>query len=106
MSLSNQTEKRILQFIQDYQRAYPGQAPTYRQVIDHLNLRSTGTVRYHIDKLVQAGMVNEPQGTHRSLTLRNSVLITEEDAQFLGLDWNKLQTLRDTYRRKVNGRHR
>ncbi len=59
-------QKEIYDFIGlfDEQNGY---SPTYREIAEHLGLRSAGTVKQHVDALAAKGAIEKLYNTNRSL---------------------------------------
>ncbi len=68
--MSNLTPKqqKICAFIRDFSRAY-GYPPTVREIGDSVGVRSPSTVKFHLNNLRAAGVVQWEDGKPRSLTL-------------------------------------
>ena len=109
-TMDEDTEDKIIDFIRLYQQAYPGLSPTYRQIAGQLGLASISTVFYHLDHLEKRGKLERSRGgvQRQGMTLSDTVVVTEIDAVKLGLDWSKLQMIRQVNRQllrdKLNGR--
>jgi len=108
--MDEDTEQKILDFIKLYQQAYPGLSPTYRLITQAVGVASISTIFYHLNRLEKQGKLERRQGgvQRQGMTLPDTVVITEIDAIKLGLDWPKLQVIRQANRQllkdKLNGR--
>ncbi len=69
----------LRQFTQE--RGYP---PTVREIGEHLGLRSTSSVHFHLKKLLDAGIVYMEPGKTRSITLVEEALPPEGQIPLLG----------------------
>ncbi len=70
-------QSRVLEFIQDVFRT-EGQAPTIREIAEHLGHRSPRSVQRHLDTLEERGYLTRRGSKHRSIALT-------ERAQVAGL---------------------
>ena len=59
-------EDKVLQFIKDYtkENGYP---PTYRDIGDGCELKSTSSVTWYLDKLKRAGRITQKRNSPRSI---------------------------------------
>lgn len=57
----------VLRALGDIQRDTGGFAPTVREIGSRVDLQSTATVQYHLDKLTEFGLVAR-RGTRRAIT--------------------------------------
>lgn len=53
---ASKTTDRIYQFIQSYAQE-KGKSPTYREIMNGVNLKSVSTVEYHLYKLERQGKI-------------------------------------------------
>lgn len=53
---SNKTDEKILKFIVNYITCH-GYSPTIREICVGLHILSTNTVHYHLDKMIQIGII-------------------------------------------------
>lgn len=60
------TSERILQFVQDYdsKNGYP---PTIREIAVGVGLKSSSTVKGHLDRLERDGQIRRKEGTVRAI---------------------------------------
>jgi repressor LexA len=74
-------QQEVLNFIQNYIEinCYP---PTYREIGKQFNIVSTFGVKRHIDALVKKGYLNTENNSSRTLSLTNSVELTENKNRF------------------------
>ena len=61
-------QQKIYDFIRDFSREY-GYPPTVREIGEHLGLKSPSTVKFHLDNLRAAGLIQWDGGKTRSITL-------------------------------------
>ncbi|MBR5534780.1 MAG: transcriptional repressor LexA [Ruminiclostridium sp.] len=61
-------QQKIFDFIRDFSRDY-GYPPTVREIGEHLGLKSPSTVKFHLDNLRAAGLIQWDGGKTRSITL-------------------------------------
>lgn len=66
-------QQRIYDFIRTFTRQM-GYPPTVREIGQHVGVRSPSTVKYHLDHLRQAGLLQWDGGKTRSITLPNASL--------------------------------
>ena len=66
--------KMVFQFIVKFKRQYQGRSPTYREIMDGTDLRSTSTVNYHVGRLVKLGKVeyDDKNASTRSLMVKGA----------------------------------
>ena len=69
--MSNKAEE-ILEFI-NFTLKNDGYSPSVREICEAVNLKSTSTVQYHLNKLEKKGVINKSEGKSRSLHLNNSI---------------------------------
>jgi len=69
--MSNKAEE-ILEFI-NFTLKNDGYSPSVREICEAVNLKSTSTVQYHLNKLEKKGVINKSDGKSRSLHLNNSI---------------------------------
>jgi repressor LexA len=55
-------------FIENY-RQQQGFPPAIRDIMVGMEVRSTSTVKYHVDRLIRAGLVKHTPGKSRSLVV-------------------------------------
>ncbi len=51
--------QRVLQYIVEYSQQYPGNSPTRREIVSGTGIKSLSNVSIHLDKLVEAGKLEE-----------------------------------------------
>ncbi|HKJ69186.1 MAG TPA: transcriptional repressor LexA [bacterium] len=69
MEMQESQEQKILQFIRDYSdRA--DRSPSFREIRDHLGVRSLSTVHYHVNKLIEQGVLANRDGHHGKRSLK------------------------------------
>ena len=61
-------QQKIYDFVRDFSREY-GYPPTVREIGEHLGLKSPSTVKFHLDNLRAAGLIQWDGGKTRSITL-------------------------------------
>ena len=61
-------QQKIYDFIREFSRDY-GYPPTVREIGEHLGLKSPSTVKFHLDNLRAAGLIQWDGGKTRSITL-------------------------------------
>jgi DNA-binding transcriptional ArsR family regulator len=61
-------QQKSYDFIRDFSRDY-GYPPTVREIGEHLGLKSPSTVKFHLDNLRAAGLIQWDGGKTRSITL-------------------------------------
>ena len=64
--------QEILDFI-NFTLKNDGYSPSVREICEAVNLKSTSTVQYHLNKLEKKGVINKSEGKSRSLHLNNSI---------------------------------
>ncbi len=69
--MSNKAQE-ILEFI-NFTLKNDGYSPSVREICEAVNLKSTSTVQYHLNKLEKKGVINKSDGKSRSLHLNNSI---------------------------------
>jgi repressor LexA len=69
--MTNKAEE-ILEFI-NFTLKNDGYSPSVREICEAVNLKSTSTVQYHLNKLEKKGVINKSDGKSRSLHLNNSI---------------------------------
>ena len=69
--MSNKAQE-ILEFI-NFTLKNDGYSPSVREICEAVNLKSTSTVQYHLNKLEEKGVINKSDGKSRSLHLNNSI---------------------------------
>ncbi|MDA9179012.1 transcriptional repressor LexA [Acidimicrobiia bacterium] len=69
--MSNKAQE-ILEFI-NFTLKNDGYSPSVREICEAVNLKSTSTVQYHLNKLEKKGVINKTDGKSRSLHLNNSM---------------------------------
>jgi repressor LexA len=68
----NNKAQEILDFI-TFTLKNDGYSPSVREICEAVNLKSTSTVQYHLNKLEKKGVINKSEGKSRSLHLNNSI---------------------------------
>ena len=76
-------QQRIYDFIRTFTRQM-GYPPTVREIGQHVGVRSPSTVKYHLDHLRQAGLLQWDGGKTRSITLPNASLPGPDQIPLLG----------------------
>ena len=71
-------QQKIYDFIRDFSREY-GYPPTVREIGEHLSLKSPSTVKFHLDNLRSAGLIQWDGGKTRSITLLEKEDAPKED---------------------------
>ena len=71
-------QQKIYDFIRDFSRDY-GYPPTVREIGEHLGLKSPSTVKFHLDNLRAAGLIQWDGGKTRSITLMEKEDLPKED---------------------------
>ena len=71
-------QQKIYDFIRDFSRDY-GYPPTVREIGEHLGLKSPSTVKFHLDNLRSAGLIQWDGGKTRSITLLEKEDAPKED---------------------------
>ena len=61
-------QQKIYDFIREFSREY-GYPPTVREIGENLGLKSPSTVKFHLDNLRAAGLIQWDGGKTRSITL-------------------------------------
>ena len=61
-------QQKIYDFIRDFSREY-GYPPTVREIGERIGLKSPSTVKFHLDNLRSAGLIQWDGGKTRSITL-------------------------------------
>ncbi len=67
MSELSENSRRVLAFIQDYQRQH-GRAPSQRDIRDGCGFAAGSSVEWHLKKLIDAGLIRVDKG-HRAIVL-------------------------------------
>ena len=70
MKLNKQQE--ILQFIQN-KLENEGYSPSIREIAEEVNLKSTSSVQYHLNNLIEKGLLNKKANQSRTLTSNRSM---------------------------------
>ena len=68
----NNKSQEILEFI-NFTLKNDSYSPSVREICEAVNLKSTSTVQYHLNKLEKKGVINKSDGKSRSLHLNNSI---------------------------------
>jgi repressor LexA len=68
----NNKAQEILDFI-NFTIKNDGYSPSVREICEAVNLKSTSTVQYHLNKLEKKGVINKSERKSRSLHLNNSI---------------------------------
>ena len=68
----NNKAQEILDFI-NFTLKNDGYSPSVREICEAVNLKSTSTVQYHLNKLEKKGVINKSERKSRSLHLNNSI---------------------------------
>ena len=68
--VSNKRDE-ILAFVQDFS-TQNGYAPTVREIMRAVGLKSTATVHYHLSKLKELGKIDMDEMKKRTISLPNS----------------------------------
>ena len=76
-------QQRIYDFIRTFTRQM-GYPPTVREIGQHVGVRSPSTVKYHLDHLRQAGLLQWDGGKTRSITLPNASLPGPDQIPLVG----------------------
>ena len=71
-------QQKIYDFIRDFSREY-GYPPPVREIGEHLGLKSPSTVKFHLDNLRSAGLIQWDGGKTRSITLLEKEDAPKED---------------------------
>jgi len=71
-------QQKILEFIRDY-RARRGRAPSFREIREHLGVSAVSTVHYHVNKLIERGLLVNRDGPHGKRSLE--VVAPDPDAE-------------------------
>ena len=71
-------QQKIYDFIREFSREY-GYPPTVREIGEHLGLKSPSTVKFHLDNLRSAGLIQWDGGKTRSITLLEKEDAPKED---------------------------
>ena len=61
---------RIFAYIVKYKLSHDGCAPSFRELMDALFIRSTSSVRYHLLRLEKIGMLCRPDGRRTPRTIQ------------------------------------
>lgn len=59
----------VFTFIKEY-ISDKAESPTLREIQDGLKIKSTATVAYHINKLIENGLIEKTARVFRSITLK------------------------------------
>ncbi len=59
-------QNEVLRFIEKYFKSH-GYAPSYREICQELNFKSTNAVSFHVNQLVEKGYLKREKGIARSL---------------------------------------
>ena len=76
-------QQRIYDFIRTFTRQM-GYPPTVREIGQHVGVRSPSTVKYQLDHLRQAGLLQWDGGKTRSITLPNASLPGPDQIPLVG----------------------
>jgi repressor LexA len=74
-------QEQILSFIVAFMQANHGHAPTYREIQSGLKISSTSVVKYHIDKLEEAGLIQVSRNKSRLITVVGEINQSPEALQ-------------------------
>lgn len=85
--MNTETREKIKHFIILYQRAFPGETPTVREVMKYVNVASPSVVHYHIKQLREEGFLDD---SSTKITMMRTALITKEQAELFGISWGDL----------------
>ena len=66
----SEKQKNILNFINIFIKKN-GYAPSVREICEGVSLKSTSTVQYHLEKLIQSGLLQKNYKKSRALTVNN-----------------------------------
>ena len=69
----SEKQKNILNFINIFIKKN-GYAPSVREICQGVSLKSTSTVQYHLEKLIQSGLLQKNYKKSRALTVSNQNL--------------------------------
>ncbi len=69
MKIQESQEQKILRFIRDYSDR-TGRSPSFREIRDHLGVSSLSTVHYHVNKLIEQGVLANRHGHHGKRSLQ------------------------------------
>lgn len=70
--MSKDTKQRIYKYVLET-KVNLGYPPTYREIASALDLKSVSTVSYHVDKLVEDGLLTSEFSKNRSLAVANTI---------------------------------
>ncbi|MDO4515725.1 MAG: transcriptional repressor LexA [Bacillota bacterium] len=76
-------QQKIYDFIRDFSLEY-GYPPTVREIGDSLGLKSPSTVKFHLDNLRAAGVIQWDGGKTRSITLTEEVRPSRDQVPLVG----------------------
>ena len=68
----SEKQKNILNFINIFIEKN-GFAPSVREICEGVSLKSTSTVQYHLEKLIQSGLLQKNYKKSRALTVNNQL---------------------------------
>jgi SOS-response transcriptional repressor LexA len=68
----SEKQKNILNFINIFIEKN-GYAPSVREICEGVSLKSTSTVQYHLEKLIQSGLLQKNYKKSRALTVNNQL---------------------------------
>ncbi len=69
MNMVSKKQEEILNYI-DKSIKSKGYSPTVREICEAVGLKSTSTVQYHLNKLIDLGFLNKSENISRSITSR------------------------------------
>lgn len=104
--LTRVQDGKIIEFIEEFQRAYPGISPSFREMMAGVEIHSTGTMKNRLLKLAaedKLAIYREFLG-FRCIMLADTILLTREDAEKVGITpeiWSKLVGIKRRAERKM-----
>lgn len=63
------TRQRVYSFIEQFKLDHGGNSPTFRQIRDAADIKSTSTVRYILESLESQGLIDLPSDIARGIKL-------------------------------------
>lgn len=79
----NQTSEKMLEFIENYIKEY-SYPPSMREICDGMDLASTSTVSYHLEKLERAGLLTRQKLKNRAIDLASRVEVETTQIPVVG----------------------
>ncbi len=70
-------QQKIYDFITDFSRKY-GYPPSVREIGDYMGVKSPSTVHFHLKGMKEAGVISQPEGKTRAITINTEHPIAKQ----------------------------